>query len=65
MTDIISIMLGVAALLAAFLSPKFYWIRGRYSSSNKEAPQWAGRLLFGLGGILFIVFGVSRLMRGI
>ena len=61
---IICLVVGVGGMLIALLCPRFYALRGAYSS-GREVPRWMGRLVFGFVGTLFVVFGIIQLMRGI
>jgi H+/Cl- antiporter ClcA len=60
---LLSIFIGVATGLVAVLSNKFYWLKG-YSGGDKEAPLWAGRLLFGLVSAGLILVGFRYFILG-
>gem|GEM_PF-5159183 len=51
-------------VIAGYLTQNFYWARGFNGASNKRAPTWAGRLLYVVIGVLFMVFGFSHLLFG-
>jgi hypothetical protein len=53
----IAIVLGVACELMAVFNNRFYWARGKFGQ-GRPMPRWAGRLLFGLVGLLFILVGI-------
>jgi hypothetical protein len=59
---LISVLAGVGCLLMAVFCDKFYWARGLHGSlSDKQAPTWAGRLLFSVVGSALIIFGLLHL----
>ena len=59
--DVCLIVAGCAMGMVAALNKHFYWRKGWFSG-DKEAPRWAGRLLFGVLGAVFIVLGIARLL---
>jgi len=58
------ILAGLGMVIAGYLTQNFYWARGFNGASNKRAPTWAGRLLYVVIGVLFMVFGFSHLLFG-
>lgn len=54
-----AIVTGLAAIVLAVFNKHFYW-----RHSIKEAPRWAGRLLFGIIGVLFILAGARYFFGG-
>ena len=58
---LLSVVIGVALGLMAVFNQRFFAARGYGGATDKEIPLWAGRLVFGFGGALFIIIGLYRL----
>jgi hypothetical protein len=54
------VMLGVGGCVLAAVGKEFYWVRGWSGTSDKRAPTWFGRLLFGVIGVVFILAGLAH-----
>jgi hypothetical protein len=62
--DIISGIVGVVCILIGTFAKKFYWTKSLEAIvlQGDRAPTWAGRLLFLIGGLMFILFSIRRLI---
>ena len=54
-------MIGIAGILIGCMTKTFYYIKGRFGSSDEPAPTWFGRLIFIGVGVLFVVMGLRHL----
>lgn len=59
--SILFLILGLGSIALAFGNGEFYWLKGWFAG-EKPAPRWAGRLLFGVIGVVFLLFGLARLV---
>ncbi len=59
----LAIIVGCAAEAIAFWNKRFEW-GGVWMTGHKEAPRWAGRLLFGIVGAFFILLGIRYFLLG-
>ncbi|HZQ42523.1 MAG TPA: hypothetical protein VFA99_04695 [Acidobacteriaceae bacterium] len=60
-TDL-TILIGLVAVVIGVLGKKFYYARGLYGGSpGKQAPLWAGRLMFIIVGSIFMITGFLQL----
>jgi hypothetical protein len=60
---IVAIGVGCIMGMIALRAKHFYWRKG-WNSGDKEAPRWVGRLLFGVIGGLFLLFGLRHILFG-
>ena len=61
-TAILAIVIGVVLEVVAFANRRFYASKGYGGATDKQIPRWAGRLLFAVGGALFIIAGAIHLL---
>lgn len=58
------IIVGCIAEAIAILNKRFYWATPYSMRGDKKAPRWAGRLLFGIVGTLFLLIGIRYFLVG-
>ena len=58
---VLSIVVGCVLEVVAFANRRFYAAKGYGGGTDKELPRWAGRMLFAIGGVIFIVVGAVHL----
>jgi len=62
-TAAVGILAGCIAVIVGLMNKHFYWTKGWFSG-DKEAPRWAGRLLFVVVGTLLILLGLRFFILG-
>jgi hypothetical protein len=60
---IVFIVVGGSFVVYAFTGKQSYALKGRFSQ-GRPIPRWLGCLLCAVIGALFILFGVSGLVKG-
>jgi hypothetical protein len=59
----IGIVVGGWAVVVGLVSKQFYRLKG-WSSGDKKAPRWAGRLLFVIVGGCLVLVGLRYFILG-
>ena len=63
--DLLAIITGSVLIVAAILGKKFHVAdpaTGGGFKKDKELPLWLGRLLFAVVGIVFLAYGLSKIL---